>query len=203
MLNFSLPGSFRIIQDFGYQVLSSVETHLSTMLKKSPIVQIKAALLNSEDNMVRAQQFSLIESISLFGEHGQEMDGRVWKVGVGIEIPIFNSRGRYVKKAKLKRERAQTELRHVRQHLLTGLKRLVAEIRIIEKEILTFKGAILKESRMNVELTEKLYSNGEVPLIVYLDSQNSHLDIQVRFFRAITEWKLLKAQLEALIGGTL
>lgn len=203
MLDFSLPNSFQIRQDFNYQTLPPIETQLGAMVDRSPIAQIKSTRLRSEEHLVRAQQFSWIESITLFGVHGQEMDGKIWKVGVGIEVPIFSTRGRFVKQAKLQRDRARIELRHARQHLMTDLKRLVAEIRIIEKEISTFKGAVLKESKMNLELTEKLYANGEIPLIVYLDSQNSYFDIQIRYFRAITAGNLLKSQLEALIGGTL
>jgi outer membrane protein TolC len=83
----------------------------------------------------------------------------------------------------------------------TNLRQLVAEIRIAEKEISSFKGTILQESRMNMDLTGKLYRTGEVSLIVYLDSQNSYFDIQSRYYQAITQWKLLKAELEALVGG--
>jgi len=201
MLNFTLPGSFRISEDFHYRTLPPIETRLKQIIEKSPLVTIKSTHLKSEKNMVKAQQYSLVESISLFGEHGQEPEGKVWKMGIGVEIPIFSTRGRFVKQAKLKRERAKIELHHVRQHLLTALQRLVAEIRIVEKEISTYKGAILHESKLNLDLTEKLYRQGEVPLIVYLDSQNSFLDIQTGFFKALTEWNLLKAQLEALLGG--
>jgi hypothetical protein len=37
--------------------------------------------------------------------------------------------------------------------------------------------------------------------VVFLDSQNSFFEVQERYYEAISEWNILKAGLEALLGG--
>ena len=74
---------------------------------------------------------------------------------------------------------------------------------MLEKEIETFKGAVLEEGRQNRELSETLYKEGEVPLVVFLDSQNSFFEVQQRYYEAISEWDLLKAELEEMLGEEL
>ena len=39
--------------------------------------------------------------------------------------------------------------------------------------------------------------------MVFLDSRNSYFEVQQRYYEAITEWNILKAELEALLGGGL
>ena len=79
----------------------------------------------------------------------------------------------------------------------------MAEIRILEKEIDTYQGAILKEGRENMQLSEKLFRSGEIPLVVFFDSQNSFFELQERYYKSITEWKILTAELEELLGEEL
>jgi outer membrane protein TolC len=121
-------------------------------------------------------------------------------VGIGVSIPIFNRQSATIRKAKLQKEKAQTEFDHAQKHFFADIQRMISEIRILEKEIETFKGAILKEGKENMVLSETLYKAGEVPLVVFLDSQNSYFEIQQRYYEAITEWNLLKAELEELLG---
>lgn len=83
---------------------------------------------------------------------------------------------------------------------MADIRQITAAIRVLEKEIETFTGAVLKEARENMEISEKLFREGEVPLLVFLDSQDSFFDIQARYHEAVTEWDILKAELDALLG---
>ena len=77
---------------------------------------------------------------------------------------------------------------------------MVSEIGILEKEIETFRGAILREGEENMDLARKLYRAGEVPLMVFLDSQTGYYSLQERFYQSITEWKILVADLYRILG---
>jgi outer membrane protein TolC len=202
-LNYSLPGDFNITDDFGFTPLPGIEEEISRLIDKSPLIGLKANQVAQEKAHLKAAWSSIIEHIEIFGEKEKEMEGDIWRVGIGVSIPIFNFKSAHIRKAKLQREKAKTEFQHAKKHFFADIQQMISEIRILEKEIETFKGAILKEGRENMVLSEKLYKAGEVPLMVFLDSQNSFFEVQERYYEAITEWNILKANLEELLGEEL
>lgn len=200
-LNFALPPDFTVTDDFHYAPLPPFEEKLRRLIDISPRVRLTGAQLKRETAGLKAARSSIIESIGLSGEYEKEPEGKKWKIGIGVSIPLFNQKGAHIRKAKLLKEKAALESDHVKKHFYADLQRIMADIRVLEKEIQTYKSAVLEEGRQNLELTERLYKEGEVSLVVYIDSQNSFFEIQERYFEAVTEWNLLDAELEALLGN--
>ena len=202
-LNYSLPEDFTTADDFSFTPLPAVEKKIQGLIRKSPLITLKTNRLEQEKAHLKAARFSIIKTIEVFGEREKEVEGKIWRVGIGVSIPIFNFQSAHIRKAKLQKERARTEFEHAQKHFFADIQRMISEIRILEKEIETFKGAILEAGRENMKLSEKLYKAGEVPLVVFLDSQNSYFEMQERYYEAITGWNLLKANLEELLGEEL
>lgn len=199
-LNFSLKKDFSVVEDFGFTPLRDIETRIDLSINKNPFVVLKQNELAGKKAGLKAGRFSLIEAIDIHGERGKEVEAKIWKLGIGISIPLFNTRSAEISKAKYERQKARKELEHAQKHLFADVNRITSEIRVLEKEIETFTGAVLKEGRKNIELSEKLYKAGEISLVVFLDSQNSFFEIEQRYYEAITEWKMLIAALEELLG---
>jgi len=202
-LDFSLQKDISLVEDFGFVPLTGIESRIDNLVKKSPLIVLKLKELDRKKIQVKAEKYSLIESITVFGERGKEVEARLWKFGIGFSIPLFNTKSAVVKKAKYEREKAQKEFEHAKKHLFADVNRVISGIRILEQEIETLTDAVLKEGRKNIELSEILYKEGEIPLIVFIDSQNSFFEIEERYYEAITEWKILKATLEELSGEEL
>lgn len=200
-LNYILPEDFTAAEDFSFTPLPDIEGQIDRLIETSPFIRLKFAQVKREKAHLSAARSSIIEEIEIFAEKEKEVEGEKWKVGIGISIPLFNQKSAHIRKAKLQKQRAQTEFEHAKKHFFADIQRMAAEIRSLEKEIETFKGAVLEEGRQNLELSEKLYKEGEVPLVVFLDSQNSFFEVQERYYEAISEWNILKAELEALLGG--
>jgi outer membrane protein TolC len=200
-LNYTLPGDFTTLADFSFSPLPDIEGQIDRLIETSPFIRLKFARLKRERANLHAAGSSIIEEIEIFAEKEKEVEGAKWKVGIGISVPLFNQKTAGIRKARLQKQRAQIEFEHAKKHFFADIQRMAAEIRSLEKEIETFKGAVLEEGRQNLELSEKLYKEGEVPLVVFLDSQNSFFEVQERYYEAMSEWNILKAELEALLGG--
>lgn len=199
-LNFTLKKNFSVVEDFGFTPVTDIENKIDELLQKNPFIGLKLNELAGKKAGLKAGRFSLIEAIEIHGEREKEVEAKLWKLGIGISIPVFNTKSAEISKAKYERRKARKELEHARKHLFADVNRMISEIRVLEKEIETFTGAVLKEGRKNMELSEKLYKAGEISLVVFLDSQNSFFEIEQRYYEAITEWKILKAALEELLG---
>jgi cobalt-zinc-cadmium efflux system outer membrane protein len=202
-LNYSLPEDFMAGEDFTFAPLPNIEENVQSLIDRSPHILLHSNRVEQERDNHKAESVSIIESVELFGEKEKEIEGDVWRIGIGVSVPLFNWKTAQTRKAKLQEEKARTEFEHAKKHFYADVNRMISEIRILEKEIETFKGAILEEGRENLELSERLYKEGEIPLVVFLDAQSSFFEVQERYFEAITEWNLLKADLEELIGEQL
>lgn len=206
-VNFSIPDDFTIAGAFTFTPLPPVldidGKNAAPSLETAPLIRLETNRLHGENAGVKAARFSIIESIDLFGEKGKEIDGNTWSIGVGVSIPLFNRNSALLRQAKLKKEKAKTELQYTRTRFSADIQQIYSEIRILEKEIETFTDASLKAGKVNMELSEKLYREGEIPLLVFLDAQDSFFETQTRYYEAITEWSILKAELDALLGGNL
>jgi len=203
ILNFSIPTDFTIIENFSASPLPPIENNLPELVKASLSIRLKQANFKKYTQALYAARTSFIEGIDLFVSREKELDGKTWKVGLGISIPLFDGKSHSIKKAKLESDKAHIESNHSNTHFLADIQQIVAETRILEKEIETYEGAILKEGKENMELSEQLYKSGEIPLMIFLDSQNSFFEIEERFYQAITEFNILKTKLETLLGVNL
>jgi outer membrane protein, heavy metal efflux system len=202
-LNNTLPTAFVTEDDFSFRPLPAIEPRIKELIESSPFIRLKQNRLKGKVAHHKAARASIIEEIEVFAEREKEAEGKKWKVGVGISIPLFNWKSAHVRVARLQKKKARMELEHARKHFFADLQRLISQLRVLEKEIETFKGAALDEGRQSMELSEKLYKAGEIQLMVFLDSRNSYFEVQQRYYEAITEWNILKAELEALLGGGL
>ncbi len=203
VLNFSLPADFEVVADFRFAPLPDIDSRVGLLIENSPSLRLRQNHLLVKRNNLKASRNSLIDSLQIFGEREREVDAYVWRVGLGLSLPIFNTRSHVIKQARLEREKAEVEWRHVRNHLAANIRQLMAQIRVLEQEIQTYQGVILKEGQENMLLSQRLYRAGEISLIVFLDSQQSFFELQERYYRALTEWKILKAELEAFLGEAL
>jgi outer membrane protein TolC len=199
LFNYELPADFTLIGEFEFKPLDSVENKIRALVDASPRIRLESNRVDKETANLKASRFSIIRSVEFFGERAKEIDGKLWKVGVGISIPLFDQKSALVRQAKLQKLKAETEFEHAKTHFFSEIHQMVAEIRILEKEIETFKSAILKEGRESMELSGKLYKEGEVPLIVFMDAQAGFFEIQERYYEAITEWNILNAELDSLL----
>jgi cobalt-zinc-cadmium efflux system outer membrane protein len=199
-LNYTLPENFGVTEDFSFHPLPGVEEDIQRAIETSPFIRLNFTRWKRGQANLQAAHASILEEIEVFGEQEKEFEGKKWKVGIGISIPIFNWKSAHLRKAKLEKQKARLEYEHAKKHFFADVQQLVAEIRVVENEIQTFQGALLKEGRENMDTSERLYKAGEIPLVVFLDSQNSFFEVQERCYEAITEWNLLKADLEELLG---
>jgi len=200
LLNFTLPEDYEIDVDFNFTPFLDLALKITYLVEKSVMVELKKNAVFTSKNRLKSNWYSLLKSFHLFGEKGKDIDANVWRVGIEVSVPLFNIRLPEIRKAKLEKKKADIELEYVKKNLFFKANRIIAEIKILEAEIEMYKEAVLKEGQENADLSEKLYKAGEIPLIVYLDSQSSFFELQERFFEAITEWKILKAEFEELLG---
>ena len=199
MLNFAIEENFKIKVKEEIP-LPPVEKRLEALIQSSPYVKIYEKMTEEARATEKTAIFSLIPNFSLKAEKGLEMDGRVWRLAFGLEIPLFNWKGSERAKGKLNYRKALLNLSHAKKHLRAEAERLLASLRALEEEIKTLRSGALLQARKNMELTRDLFAQGETSLLSFLYAQNSYYEIMLHYWRSLTEWRITKAELEKILG---
>ena len=199
-MNNTLGEDFTIVEDFNFLPLRELDELGERMLANSLAMKLKLEESAHAKDHLASSRWSFLEGVDVFAERERELEADIWRFGVGVSVPLFGSTFASAKRARLEVERAAVDLEHEKKHLAADIKRLTSQLNILQREIDTFRGAILKEGEENMKLTGMLYRSGEVSLTVYLDAQESYYELQDRYYEAITEWKLLKAEIEEILG---
>ncbi len=199
MLNFAIEEDFKInVRE--ELPLPPVERRLEALIQSSPYVRVYEEKLKEAKASARAATFSLIPGLSLKAEKGLEMDGKVWRLAFGIEIPLFNWKRSERARGKLEYRKALLNLSHVKKHLRAEAERLLANLRALEEEIRTLRSGALLQAKKNMELTKDLFAQGETSLLSFLYAQNSYYEIMLHYWRSLTEWRIARAELEKILG---
>ncbi len=207
LLDFKIPANFTLSKEWLDEqakeslTIGPLPFENTTIINNAPSVRLEASRAEREKANLSASRLSLIESIDFFGEQGKELDGKLWKVGVGISIPLFNWKKAEVREAKYLTEKATIQLNQAKKHLISEILRISSEMQILLKQIETFKTSILEVGKQNLEISQKLYKEGEIPMMVLLDAQDSYFETIGNYYEAITEWYILRAEYDALFGG--
>ena len=170
-------------------------------LPQHPLLQQVARRREAASQQVKATQFGWFPDPVLSATSAQELDGDIFKVGIGFQIPLWNQ-----SRAAVERDR-QT-LRQFEYHE-DGLRLdLQAELMIHHNHLLLhrqtlqlFQEGLLEEAEASMEIAETSYREGEISFVEYLDARRTYQSIQIEFQRALYDWNRELAELDWAAGG--
>jgi len=171
------------------------------LLPQHPFLQQAARHREAAGQQVKASQFGWIPNPVVSATSGQELDGDIFKLGIGFEIPLWNQ-----SRAAVERDR-QTfrELEHREEGIRLELQ---AELMIHHNHLLLhrqtlqlFQEGLLGEADATIEIAETSYREGEISFIEYLDARRTYQSIHIEYQKALYDWNRELAELDRAAGG--
>jgi cobalt-zinc-cadmium efflux system outer membrane protein len=92
------------------------------------------------------------------------------------------------------------ELRALRMEVVTAVKSRINQLRLSEHSLRIFHQGLLKQAEESLKIAEVSYTQGEISLIDYLDSQRTYHSILNDYQDSLYQWNADKAALEKAIG---
>jgi outer membrane protein TolC len=122
---------------------------------------------------------------------------------LSIRVPLFRGTYRARKRqATANRERARLEQDHRRNRLATQIEALVQEHRDATRTIALYRNDLLPKTAQSLDILEEEYAGGRVGFDEVLDMQRRLLDYAVRLTDAQVRQHQIRAELQALVGGS-
>jgi outer membrane protein TolC len=196
-----LPPDFSITGTLEYAQTELEETAaLQKALQVHPRLkekQTRVEQANSHWSYVKWQRFP---DFKLSGFSQNELDGRNTGVGISLDIPLWSFKSKEIREAEYLTRMEEEELRALRIAIATEVKAGISRLKLSEHSLQIFHQGLLKQAEESLKIAEVSYTQGEISLIDYLDSQRTYYSILNDYQDSMYRWNADKAALEKAIG---
>jgi cobalt-zinc-cadmium efflux system outer membrane protein len=128
------------------------------------------------------------------------LDGRNTGIGISLDIPLWNFKSKEILEAENLIRMEEEELRALRMEVATEVKSWISQLRLSENSLQIFHRGLLKQAEESLKIAEVSYTQGEISLIDYLDSQRTYYSILSDYQDSLYQWNVDKAAVEKAIG---
>jgi len=171
------------------------------VLPGHPILQEAARHREGAGEQVKASRFSWIPDPVFSATSAKEMDGDVFKLGVGFEIPLWNQSRAATRRERETLRRLEYREEALRMELEANLLTHHNHLLLHRETLRLFEEGLLEEAEVSMQIAEVSYREGEISLVEYLDARRTHRSIQIEFQQALYDWNRELAELERAAGG--
>ena len=203
-LAYSLPPDYSIQGKLWYAPLVFKEESLVTKtLLSYPLIKGKEKEMERAENNIRFIKWQRLPDFELSGFHHDELDGRNTGIGISLDIPLWNFKSKEIAEAESIYWKQREELRALQMEVSTEVKSKLNRLLLSEQKIKLFHEGLLNQAEQSLKISEISYTQGEISLIDYLDSQRIHYSILRDYQESLYAWNADKAALEKAIGEDL
>ncbi|SDX08047.1 Outer membrane efflux protein [Lutibacter oricola] len=211
--NITLKGS-----EFNFPPLNAV---IDSVLKRSAMLSfrkhgigVKESTLKSERlywtkniGIQATSQYGTISSFSTSEESTSNIstlttqDQLNYSVGLYLKLPLFDglNRKHQLKLAKLEVEAAKSMAKAQEEEIRQRVIVLYQEL-LLKKKLLKIKSNSLSDARVNMQMVEKEFRNGAVPISEYVRISGMTTNMEAAYETAISEFITSKKILEDMAG---
>jgi len=197
----ALPPDFSLMGELSYSSLILEEdTLLQNALLSHPKIKEKETRLEQAKSNLSYVKWLRLPDFRLSGFHQKELDGRNTGIAISLDIPIWNFRSKEIQEAENLSLKEEDELRALQMELTTEIKSMLNQLRLSEQNLKIFHQGLLKQAEESLKISEVSYTQGEISLIDYLDSQRTYFSILNDYQDSLFNWNADMAALEKAIG---
>jgi outer membrane protein TolC len=196
-----LPPDF---QTTGTQTYRKTAIEENTILEKALTVHPKIREKETRIDQARSHwsyaKWQRLPDFTLSGFSQNELDGRNTGFGVSLDIPLWNFNSKEMLEAENLTHMEEEELRALRMEVTTEVKSGINQWKLSEQSLQIFHQGLLEQAEESLKIAEVSYTQGEISLIDYLDSQRTYYSILNDYQDSLYQWNADKAALEKVLG---
>ncbi len=174
--------------------------NIKKMVSNTPLIQSVSKHLESLRMAYKESKLKVIPPLSLGYSKSREMDGNVWSIGLGLEIPIFNSKLNNVKLEKYRLQNEELKTKILLQNLENQLSSRLKRVNAMEKKIANLNEFIVKNGKKNLGISWEMYKTGEISYRDLFFAHESYYELVKEKLENELELKILISKTKELIG---
>jgi len=200
----ALPSDFSVSGQLEFlQISLQEDTLLQKALSIHPLLKQKERILEQTKSNLNFIKWQRLPDFKLSGFSQKELDGKNQGIGISFDIPLWNFKSTEIAEAENLSLKQGDELSALQIELVTQVKAKLSQFKLSQQTIELFRTGLLKQAEASLKISEISYTEGEISLIDFLDSQRTYYSIREDFHEALYNLNADKAALEKAIGEEL
>ena len=197
----SLPPEFSVLGELQFQARELDESALlARALSIHPLINAKKKQLAQAQSNTLYVKWQRLPDLAIKGFSGSELDGKNRGVGIAIDIPLWNFKGRELAEAESLTHKIEQEYTALQMDLSREVRARLRQVKLAGETIAIFTSGLLHQARESLKIADISYRAGEISLLDFLDSQRTYNSILGDYHQALFAWNAELAALEKAIG---
>lgn len=176
---------------------------LNQALERNPSLKIQQAEVERTGLSLALTKKSRLPDFTVGPTVEYQQPEQVYGFGISLPLPLWNNKKGEIATATAEQKRALAELeqlqREIQRDATTGLQNLTAA-----KESLAFYTSALRDKlKTSLDAAAQTYSQGQMPLLLYLETQRTYFDTEADYFDSLQKIFEARAELESATGVSL
>jgi cobalt-zinc-cadmium efflux system outer membrane protein len=123
-----------------------------------------------------------------------------WALGVTVPLPIYNRNQGGIQRAKLNVTQTQIQLATLERQVLTDVDQAIHEYEISRQAVERIEREILPPAEQVLTDTYRLYTSGEVDIVVFLNAQRDYNDLVKQYLDTMSRHRRSMLALNTVLG---
>ncbi len=123
-----------------------------------------------------------------------------WALGVTVPLPIYNRNQGGIRRAELNVAQTRVELAALERQVITEVRQAESQYAVTRDAVGRIRDDLLPSARQVRDDTFRLYTAGEVNVVVYLDSQRDYNDVVKQYLDAAVRHRRSTLALNTAVG---
>ncbi len=183
-----------------YATLPDEAALLRKALAQNPAIKVKVAEAQKAGISVESIRKSQLPDFKIGPSIEYTRDEQTIGFGVSLPLPLWDHKEGEIATAAAEQEKARAEIEVLRREITRDVTAAAVNL-TAAKESLAFNTPELHDKlKAALDAAEKNYSEGGMPLLLYLEAQRTYFDMQADYYDTLKKLYEAQAELESAVG---
>lgn len=176
---------------------------LSQALEHNPSLKIQQAEVERTGLSLALTKKSRLPDFTVGPTVEYQEPEQVYGIGISLPLPLWNSKKGEVATATAEQKKALAELEQLQREILRDATTAWQNLAAAKESLAFYTSALRDKLKTSLDAAAQSYSQGQMPLLLYLETQRTYFDTQADYFDTLQKIFEARAELESAVGVSL
>lgn len=183
--------------------LLNQSTLLEQALVRNPSIKVQEAEAERTGLSLQAIRKSRLPDFKVGPSLEYTRDEQTVGFGLSLPLPFWDKKKGEIATATAAQKKALAELEKLRREILRDVTTASQNLTAASESLAFYTPALRDKLKVALNAAAQSYSEGRMPLLLYLESQRTYFDTQADYFEMLQKLFEAQAELESAIGVSL
>lgn len=176
------------------------QSTLLESVEKNPSIRIQEAEIERTGLSVESIRKSQLPDFKVGPSLEVTPHEQTFGIGVSIPLPFWDKKQGAIATATAEQQKALAELVKLRREIISDATTASQNLRAAKDSLGFYTPELRGKLKTALDTAGKTYSEGQMPLLIYLETQRAYFDTEADYFETLQKLFEARAELESALG---